>query len=86
MTPAPAQTVGNVLGQLLDRGELPERIQLLHDNTRHGLRAGDVFTWSDQARAYQCAGRGVSILAFHVRERFFEEFNWAPPEQLEIAI
>ena len=76
MTPL---TVADVLARTFDRGDLPGRIQLLRDVPRHGLRRGDVFTWSDVRRAYVCDRNLVCVVAGAVRDRFFEDFNYAPP-------
>jgi hypothetical protein len=69
----------DLMPALFDRGDLPERIQLLRDVPRHNLRRGDVFTWSAARRAYVCDRNLVCVLAGAVRQRFFEDFNHAPP-------
>jgi len=51
---------------------------VLRDVPRHGLRAGDVFAWSDDAGGYVCERLpAVMVLAASVRQRFFDEFNHA---------
>jgi hypothetical protein len=73
-------TAGDVLAPMFDRGGLPDRVQVLRDVPRHGLRAGDVFAWSDEARGYVCERLpAVMVLAASVRARFFDEFNHAGP-------
>jgi len=65
---------------MFSRGDLPERVQVVRDVPRHGLRAGDVFAWSDDARGYVCERLpAVMVLAESVRQRFFEDFNHAGP-------
>jgi hypothetical protein len=73
-------TAGDVLAPMFDRGGLPNRVQVLRDVPRHGLRAGDVFAWSDDAGAYACERLpDVLVLAGAVRARFFDDFNHAGP-------
>lgn len=78
-----AATVADVLAPLFSRGDLPERIQLLRDVPRHGLRRGDVFTWSDVRRSFVCDRNLVCVLPAAVRQRFFEDFNMAPPRAVQ---
>ena len=78
-----AQTVADVLAPMFSRGDLPERIQLLRDVPRHGLRRGDVFTWSACRRAFVCDRNLVCVLPAAVRQRFFEDFNHAPPRVVQ---
>jgi hypothetical protein len=74
------RTPADVLGPMFSRGDLPARVQVLRDVPRHGLRAGDVFTWSEDARGYVCERLpDVMVLAASVRSRFFDDFNHAGP-------
>jgi hypothetical protein len=91
MSPAYAgpASIADALAPILDRGGLPERIQVMRDVPRHNLRCGDVFSWSDVRRAFVCDRiPDLCVIAGAVRQRFFDEFNHAgpaPARQMELA-
>jgi len=70
--------IGDVISDLLSRGDLPERLEARRD--AYPIRAGDVLTWT--GAGWECAARDVVLLPWAARRLFFSGALRPAEEQL----